>query len=231
MQEGRARVGRWRRGARARRQPPVTGGGTVLGRRRPPPRWLLCPAAGRAGRDRPPAFARCCFGEPDRLRAVPRECRYIAEHADRVGGAVTGAERPADAQAQQQVPFGRAVTAGIEVQSAEQLRQVSHDRQQPRSDPPVVTGVLHQIDDAPQLGRDVPQAQRSAPGCSPAGRYPHHAAHRQLSLWPRSCWSAEGQGFEPWRTIARPSGFQDRRHRPLGEPSWPRVAAVPTVHC
>jgi hypothetical protein len=30
---------------------------------------------------------------------------------------------------------------------------------------------------------------------------------------------AEGQGFEPWRSIPAPSGFQDRRHRPLGEPS------------
>jgi hypothetical protein len=30
---------------------------------------------------------------------------------------------------------------------------------------------------------------------------------------------AEGQGFEPWRNITAPSGFQDRRHRPLGEPS------------
>src|SRR5262245_29671416 len=30
---------------------------------------------------------------------------------------------------------------------------------------------------------------------------------------------AEGVGFEPTRTGYRPSGFQDRRHRPLGEPS------------
>jgi hypothetical protein len=34
---------------------------------------------------------------------------------------------------------------------------------------------------------------------------------------------AEGVGFEPTRTLARPSGFQDRRHRPLGEPSRVRV--------
>src|SRR5215472_9541813 len=34
---------------------------------------------------------------------------------------------------------------------------------------------------------------------------------------------AEGVGFEPTRTRQRPSGFQDRRHRPLGEPSWCRV--------
>ena len=33
---------------------------------------------------------------------------------------------------------------------------------------------------------------------------------------------AEGVGFEPTRTRQRPSGFQDRRHRPLGEPSWLR---------
>ncbi len=30
---------------------------------------------------------------------------------------------------------------------------------------------------------------------------------------------AEGVGFEPTRKLAPPSGFQDRRHRPLGEPS------------
>ena len=30
---------------------------------------------------------------------------------------------------------------------------------------------------------------------------------------------AEGVGFEPTRPVTRPSGFQDRRHRPLGEPS------------
>ena len=34
---------------------------------------------------------------------------------------------------------------------------------------------------------------------------------------------AEGVGFEPTRTRQRPSGFQDRRHRPLGEPSSPRT--------
>ena len=38
----------------------------------------------------------------------------------------------------------------------------------------------------------------------------------------RLCRSAEGVGFEPTRTRQRPSGFQDRRHRPLGEPSWLR---------
>ena len=31
--------------------------------------------------------------------------------------------------------------------------------------------------------------------------------------------SAEGVGFEPTRTRQRPNGFQDHRHRPLGEPS------------
>ena len=30
---------------------------------------------------------------------------------------------------------------------------------------------------------------------------------------------AEGVGFEPTRTRQRPNGFQDHRHRPLGEPS------------
>ena len=34
--------------------------------------------------------------------------------------------------------------------------------------------------------------------------------------------NAEGEGFEPSRTVTSPSGFQDRRHRPLGEPSWLR---------
>ena len=35
---------------------------------------------------------------------------------------------------------------------------------------------------------------------------------------------AEGVGFEPTRTVTRPSGFQDRRTRPLCEPSWPTEA-------
>jgi hypothetical protein len=34
-------------------------------------------------------------------------------------------------------------------------------------------------------------------------------------------------GFEPTRTLARPSGFQDRRHRPLGEPSADNPSAAP----
>src|SRR3954447_17337005 len=33
--------------------------------------------------------------------------------------------------------------------------------------------------------------------------------------------TAEGVGFEPTMTLPRHSGFQDRRHRPLGEPSRP----------
>ncbi len=37
--------------------------------------------------------------------------------------------------------------------------------------------------------------------------------------------SAEGVGFEPTRTLPRPSGFQDRRTRPLCEPS--RCLKVP----
>jgi hypothetical protein len=40
---------------------------------------------------------------------------------------------------------------------------------------------------------------------------------------------AEGVGFEPTRTRQRPSGFQDRRHRPLGEPSWCRVQPLTSV--
>ena len=47
----------------------------------------------------------------------------------------------------------------------------------------------------------------------------------------RRCFArcAEGEGFEPSRTVTSPSGFQDRRHRPLGEPSWLRkhLGAVP----
>jgi hypothetical protein len=43
----------------------------------------------------------------------------------------------------------------------------------------------------------------------------------------RLCWSAEGVGFEPTVTLSRHSGFQDRRHRPLGEPS--RRLNVPYV--
>jgi hypothetical protein len=30
---------------------------------------------------------------------------------------------------------------------------------------------------------------------------------------------AEGVGFEPTMSVTTHSGFQDRRHRPLGEPS------------
>ena len=30
---------------------------------------------------------------------------------------------------------------------------------------------------------------------------------------------AEGVGFEPTRSVTTPNGFQDHRHRPLGEPS------------
>src|SRR5450759_657784 len=44
---------------------------------------------------------------------------------------------------------------------------------------------------------------------------PLAGSHKQLS----SANDAEGVGFEPTRTRERPSGFQDRRHRPLGEPS------------
>jgi hypothetical protein len=40
---------------------------------------------------------------------------------------------------------------------------------------------------------------------------------------------AEGVGFEPTRSVTTPSGFQDRRHRPLGEPSRPAVSARLTV--
>src|SRR5262249_54369694 len=49
---------------------------------------------------------------------------------------------------------------------------------------------------------------------------------------------AEGVGFEPTRTRQRPSGFQDRRHRPLGEPSqcWsslshPAAAKTSVIDC
>src|SRR5439155_13739462 len=37
---------------------------------------------------------------------------------------------------------------------------------------------------------------------------------------------AGGQGFEPWRDFAAPSGFQDRRLRPLGHPPAASVAAA-----
>ena len=36
---------------------------------------------------------------------------------------------------------------------------------------------------------------------------------------PFSLASAEGVGFEPTMSVTTHSGFQDRRHRPLGEPS------------
>jgi SAM-dependent methyltransferase len=35
---------------------------------------------------------------------------------------------------------------------------------------------------------------------------------------------AEGVGFEPTMSVTTHNGFQDRRHRPLGEPSWLRRA-------
>src|ERR1022692_1075155 len=38
---------------------------------------------------------------------------------------------------------------------------------------------------------------------------------------------AEGVGFEPTVRLAPHSGFQDRRHRPLGEPSLPRTRPGP----
>jgi hypothetical protein len=37
---------------------------------------------------------------------------------------------------------------------------------------------------------------------------------------------AEGVGFEPTMRLAPHSGFQDRRHRPLGEPSADNDSAV-----
>jgi hypothetical protein len=43
-------------------------------------------------------------------------------------------------------------------------------------------------------------------------------AHRRRSEGISRC-RAEGVGFEPTRKLTPPSGFQDRRHRPLGEPS------------
>lgn len=51
--------------------------------------------------------------------------------------------------------------------------------------------------------------------------------------WPRARCSvpvfvcageAEGVGFEPTKNIAALTGFQDQRHRPLGEPSSAPVA-------
>jgi hypothetical protein len=48
-------------------------------------------------------------------------------------------------------------------------------------------------------------------------------AHRRRSEGISRC-RAEGVGFEPTRKLTPPSGFQDRRHRPLGEPSWLRCS-------
>lgn len=44
------------------------------------------------------------------------------------------------------------------------------------------------------------------------------------------CSSAEGVGFEPTKRIAPLTGFQDQRHRPLGEPSRATVVGGTTVH-
>ena len=46
-------------------------------------------------------------------------------------------------------------------------------------------------------------------------------ANRQV----RSRRSAEGVGFEPTMKLTPHSGFQDRRHRPLGEPSADHLSA------
>jgi hypothetical protein len=48
----------------------------------------------------------------------------------------------------------------------------------------------------------------------------------QVQLSPMSCeiTRAEGVGFEPTMTLPRHSGFQDRRTRPLCEPSTCKFA-------
>ena len=60
---------------------------------------------------------------------------------------------------------------------------------------------------------------RPRPFCVHTGPGPGPCVHRRERRYRRSRWSAEGVGFEPTRTLTRSSGFQDRRHRPLGEPS------------
>src|SRR5205823_6828899 len=74
------------------------------------------------------------------------------------------------------------------------------------------------------------------PDCGPAVVYPDPCdvpqRRRRSSRKPYSRGtSAEGVGFEPTMTLPRHSGFQDRRHRPLGEPSWyDEVTANPQVN-
>jgi hypothetical protein len=51
---------------------------------------------------------------------------------------------------------------------------------------------------------------------SGSGENPRKEAHKSGMALPG--W-AEGVGFEPTMSVTTHSGFQDRRHRPLGEPS------------
>jgi hypothetical protein len=91
---------------------------------------------------------------------------------------------------------------------------------------------------------DAPGNQISAPWARIRHSYPHRAASgctqphtrddRQNGPWPHtragqgpfSLIGAEGVGFEPTMRLAPHSGFQDRRHRPLGEPSADNDSAV-----
>ena len=56
----------------------------------------------------------------------------------------------------------------------------------------------------------------------PSARGPQSAPQGKRSAWSGAVLAgwAEGVGFEPTMRLAPHSGFQDRRHRPLGEPSW-----------
>jgi hypothetical protein len=72
----------------------------------------------------------------------------------------------------------------------------------------------------PRISRD----QR--PMATSRGAWLHTGDHQLAAAVRHQCWSAsvstvsaEGVGFEPTSKVTPASGFQDRRHRPLGEPS------------
>src|SRR6185437_6947144 len=100
-------------------------------------------------------------------------------------------------------------------------------------------GVRVQIPPRPRETTDGPRTQKARTGAvsllSPGGtipRTPRCEALRASRIWDGSepqpgsrrrrrsqALRAEGVGFEPTRSVTRPSNFQDCRHRPLGEPS------------
>lgn len=81
--------------------------------------------------------------------------------------------------------------------------------------------------------------QAATPQPERARKQPHDGAdkpsaflpHRRPSGWGvKEAQRAEGVGFEPTMTLPRHSGFQDRRTRPLCEPSEYLTGILPRTH-